>query len=66
MGVVLAYHMQEGSRFDSWSGPFCVEFVCSSHPCVGFHPQPKDMQSGELEMLTCPTGSLCICPVKDW
>ena len=25
----------EGSRFNSWLGPFCVEFACSPRVCVG-------------------------------
>jgi len=26
---------QEGSRFNSWLGPFCVELACSPRVCVG-------------------------------
>jgi len=26
---------QEDSRFESWLGPFCVEFACSPLVCVG-------------------------------
>ena len=38
---------QEGLAFNSPAG----KFACSLHVCVGFLPQSKDMQSGDLEML---------------
>jgi len=36
-GVVVSTvaSQREGSRFNSWLGPFCVEFACSPRVCVG-------------------------------
>ena len=60
---------QEGPRFESESGGFCVEFACSVSAWVlwysGFLPQFKNMQSGgrligDSKLPTGVDGCMCI------
>ena len=76
-GVVVSTvtSQQEGSRFNSQLGHFCVEFACSPRVCVGslwvLH-HPKTCVLGWLVTLKLSLGvSVCGClslcgPVMDW
>jgi len=81
-GVVVSTvaSQQEGSWFESQLGPFCVEFACSPHVCMGslqvpwLPPTTQNCLSGDsklsLGVSVSVAGFLCrlsLCgPVMDW